>query len=48
MGNIPSAPPVPQPIPVPVPVKNTKKNYKNFKNWNGKHVEKIINEYLFI
>lgn len=47
MGNVPSAPPVPQPIPVPVPVP-VKKNYKNFKDWSGKRVEKIINEYLIL
>jgi len=50
MGNIPSAPPVPRPVPVPIPipVKNTKKNFKNFKDWSGKHVEKVINEYLIL
>ncbi len=50
MGNIPSAPPVPQPapVPVPVPVNNTKKNFKTFKDWSGKHAEKVINEYLIL
>jgi len=50
MGNIPSAPPVPQPVPVPVPipVKKSKKNYKSFRDWSGKHAEKIINEFLII
>ena len=50
MGNVPSAPPVPQPVPVPVPipVKKSKKNYKSFRDWGGKHAEKIINEYLII
>lgn len=47
MGNIPSAPPVPQPVPVPVPIP-VKKNYKSFKDWNGKRTEKIINEYMIL
>ena len=51
MGNIPSAPPVPQPVPVPVPIPvktKTKKDFKKFNDWSGKYVEKVINEYLIL
>ena len=49
MGNVPSAPaPRPVPVPVPIPVNSKKKSYKNFKEWGGKHAEKVINEYLIL
>jgi hypothetical protein len=50
MGNIPSAPPQPRPVPVPVPIpiNDIKKNYRRFKDFSGKHAEKIINEYLIL
>lgn len=49
MGNIPSTPqPKPVPVPVPIPVNSVKKDFRRFKDFSGKQVEKIINEYLIL
>lgn len=50
MGNIPSAPPAPRPVPVPVPVpiQQKRKNFRIFNDWDGKAVERIINEFLIL